>query len=338
MKLLVTGGSGFIGSNFVRYWLAAHPKDHIINIDLLTYAGNPQNLKDIEHLPNYRFVHGDICDNNLVRQLVSEVDCIVHFAAESHVDRSIKDPDVFVKTNVLGTQVLLDAAKAHQTRFHHVSTDEVFGSLKLGESTAFTESTPYDPRSPYSASKAASDHLVRAYYHTYGLPVTISNTSNNFGPYQFPEKFIPLTITNLLEGKPVPLYGDGSQVRDWLYVDDHARAIELILEKGKIGETYLVGGMTEDISNKQVALMLASMLEVSAELIQSVKDRPGHDVRYSVDWSKAKRELGYQPKYSFESYLKDTVNWYRHHQAWWKQIKSGEYANYYRTQYGTAHD
>ncbi|HSW88025.1 MAG TPA: dTDP-glucose 4,6-dehydratase, partial [Candidatus Saccharimonadales bacterium] len=244
MKLLVTGGAGFIGSNFILYWMKEHPEDSVVNLDKLTYAGNLENLTSVEHNPNYSFVHGDICDRETVQKAMENVDTVVHFAAESHVDRSITDPSEFVETNVVGTQVLLDVAKEKQVkRFHHVSTDEVFGALSLEEENKFKETTVYNPRSPYAASKAGSDHLVRAYFFTYGLPITITNCSNNFGPYHFPEKMIPLAITNLLEDKKVPVYGDGLYVRDWLYVEDHCRAIDAVLQKGKIGETYCVGGM-----------------------------------------------------------------------------------------------
>ena len=253
MKLLVTGGAGFIGSNFILYWLKKYPQDKILNLDKLTYAGNLENLKSIEKNPNYEFVQGDICNPQLVNSLIEKVDVIVHFAAESHVDRSILDPAPFIKTNIEGTYVLLEAALKNKVKkFHHVSTDEVFGALDLNSKEKFNDKTPYNPHSPYSASKASSDHLVRAYHTTYDLPVTISNCSNNFGPYQFPEKLIQLTITNLIEGKKVPIYGDGLYVRDWPYVEDHCRAIDLIMQKGKIGETYLIGGLTEDISNLEI--------------------------------------------------------------------------------------
>lgn len=335
MKLLVTGGAGFIGSNFIHYWLRQHPQDLVVNFDKLTYAGNLENLKDLENNPNYSFVKGDICEPEDIAAALDNIDVIVHFAAETHVDRSILGPDAFVKTNVLGTFNLLEAARQRSIRFHHISTDEVFGTLRLGETTAFNENTPYDPSSPYSASKAGSDHLVRAYYRTYGLPITISNCSNNFGPYMFPEKFIPLAITNLIEGKKIPIYGEGNQVRDWLFVEDHCRAVDLILSKGKIGETYLIGGQTEDISNKEVALLIAEYLGKDESVIEYVKDRPGHDVRYAVDWSKAKNELGYQPESDFQTYLQQTVDWYVEHTDWWKSVKSGAYQDYYQQQYGS---
>ncbi len=333
MNLLVTGGAGFIGSNFIRYWLKTHPEDNLTNLDALTYAGNLENLQDIKDNPHYTFVKGDITDPDIVSQAIKNTEVVVHFAAETHVDRSILGPSAFVQTNVQGTLVLLEAAKQNQIRFHHVSTDEVFGSLKLNSPDKFSESTPYDPSSPYSASKAASDHLVRAYHRTYGLPITISNTSNNFGPYQFPEKFIPLAITNLLEDKPVPIYGQGNQVRDWLYVLDHCRGIDLILQKGKIGQTYLLGGMTQDITNLQVAHKLLKLLGKDESFLQTVKDRPGHDVRYALDWTKAQDELGYQPEHSFDDYLKETVSWYQANPSWWQSVKSGAYQDYYRKQY-----
>jgi len=334
MKLLVTGGAGFIGSNFIHYWLKTHPQDEIINLDKLTYAGNLENLESIKKNPNYKFVLSDICNIDVIGTLVKECDVIVHFAAESHVDRSIIDAGEFVKTNVIGTQILLQAAKDHDKRFHHISTDEVFGALPLKSDKKFNENTPYDPRSPYSASKAASDHLVRSYFHTHNLAVTISNASNNFGPYQFPEKFIPLAITNLLEDKKVPVYGDGLYVRDWLYVDDHCQAIDLILEKGKIGETYCIGGMTKDVNNLEVVKKVLKILGQGEEMIEHVKDRPGHDRRYAVDWTKAEKELGYKPESDFDTYLEKTVKWYQNNQSWWQNVKSGEYKEYYKKQYG----
>ncbi len=336
MKMLVTGGAGFIGSNFILYWLKNHAEDKIVNIDKLTYAGNLENLKSVEKNPNYTFVHEDICNAQAVNALIKKqgIDTVVHFAAESHVDRSIIDPAPFVKTNIEGTYVLLEAAlKNNVKRFHHVSTDEVFGALKLDSEDRFSEKTPYDPRSPYSASKASSDHLVRAYNVTYGLPVTISNCSNNFGPFQFPEKLIPLAITNLMENKKVPVYGDGLYVRDWLYVDDHCRAIDLILEKGKIGETYLIGGLTEDIPNIEVVKKILSLMGKDESAIEYVKDRPGHDRRYAMDWSKINRELGWSPRHGFDEYLKLTIDWFTENKEWWKRIKTGEYLKYYEKQY-----
>jgi dTDP-glucose 4,6-dehydratase len=333
MKLLVTGGAGFIGSNFIHYIFKAHPDYKIINLDLLTYAGNLENLKDLEKNPNYKFVKGDICDAKLVNELVKDIDIIVHFAAESHVDRSITDPEAFIRTNIIGTYTLLEAAKNNgNVRFHHVSTDEVFGSLAADE-PAFNEKTPYDPRSPYSASKAAADHLVRAYFHTYDLPITISNCSNNYGPYHFPEKLIPLIATNLMEGKKIPIYGDGLQVRDWLHVEDHCRAIDAIIHKGKIGETYCVGGGGEK-RNIEIAEAILSALCRDDSWIEYVADRKGHDRRYAIDFSKIKNELGWQPQISFEEGLKRTVEWFQKNEQWWRNIKSGEYKNYYAKQYG----
>jgi dTDP-glucose 4,6-dehydratase len=333
MKLLVTGGAGFIGSNFIRYWLAHYPDDEIVNFDALTYAGNLENLNDIADNPRYRFVKGDICDKLAVESVMAGVDQIVHFAAESHVDRSILAPGAFIETNVTGTFVLLEAAKERGIKFHHVSTDEVFGTLELDSDVKFTLETPYKPNSPYSASKAASDHLVHAYHVTYGLPVTMSNCSNNYGPYHFPEKLIPLAITNLIEGKKVPVYGQGNQVRDWLYVEDHCRAIDLIIHKGEIGKTYLIGGQTEDVSNLEVVKKIIGIMGKSEEAIEFVTDRPGHDVRYAIDWSKTKDELGYTPACSFEEYLRKTIEWYITNQDWWKRVKSGEYLQYYAKQY-----
>lgn len=320
-KLLVTGGAGFIGSNFIHYWLENHPEDNIVNLDVLTYAGNLASLKDIEDNPHYTFIQGDIRDTDTIESLVRESDIIVHFAAESHVDRSIFGPSAFVETNIRGTFALLEAARKHGKRFHHISTDEVFGALELDSNTKFTEQTPYDPSSPYSASKAASDHLVRAYFCTYGLPITVTNCSNNFGPYQHPEKFISRMITNLIDGENVKIYGDGKYVRDWLHVLDHCRAIDLVLEKGKIGETYLVGGMTRDISNLEVAQLLLQYMDLGTDRIDYVKDRPGHDRRYAVDWSKINRGLGWEPQFSFEEWLQKTVEWYKTNEAWWRPLK-----------------
>ncbi len=322
MKLLVTGGAGFIGSNFIRYWLNTHPEDSIINYDKLTYAGNLESVKDLEGNPNYRFVKGDICDRQAVDAVMKEIDTVVHFAAESHVDRSINDPGPFVKTNVEGTYVMLESARQNgMKRFHHISTDEVFGALPLDTQDKFNDNTKYDPRSPYSASKAGSDHLANAYHVTFGLPVTISNCSNNFGPFHFPEKLIPLAITNLLEGKKVPVYGDGLYVRDWLYVEDHCRAIDVILQKGKIGKTYLVGGLTEDIPNIEIVKRILNLMGKGEDMIEYVQDRPGHDRRYAVDWSTIKNELGWEPQHTFDEYLAATVKWYQDNQDWWKHIK-----------------
>lgn len=320
MRLLVTGGAGFIGSNFILYWLKKNYSDSIVNLDKLTYAGNLENLKSIKNNKNYKFIKGDICDFNIVEPLVKDCDIIVHFAAESHVDRSILGPVEFVKTNVNGTQVLLEAARKYNRRFHHISTDEVFGSLELNSNAKFNEYTPYHPNSPYSASKAASDHLVRAYYETYKLPITISNCTNNYGPYQYPEKFIPLFITNLLEDKKVPVYGDGLNVRDWIYVDDHNRGVELIINQGKIGETYCLGGESEK-SNLEITKIILKEFEKDDTNIEYVKDRPGHDRRYAMDISKIKKELGFKLTKTFEQGVKETVNWYINNQEWWKKIK-----------------
>lgn len=334
MKLLVTGGAGFIGANFIHYWLRQHPEDQIVNLDALTYAGNLENLKIVENNPNYSFVKGDICDRETVDQVMPTVDIVVHFAAESHVDRSIQDATPFVKTNVLGTQVLLESAmKNGMKRFHHISTDEVFGALPLNTENKFNETTPYDPRSPYSASKAGSDHLVRAYHTTYGLPITISNCSNNYGPYHFPEKLIPLAITNIIEGKKVPVYGDGQYVRDWLFVEDHCTAIDAILTKGQIGETYLVGGLTDDITNLDVIKKILAIMGQSENMIEFVKDRPGHDRRYAIDWTQTKEKLGWEPKYDFDTGLEKTIQWYKENESWWKDVKSGAYQEYYQSQY-----
>lgn len=332
MKILVTGGAGFIGSNFVHYWLKRHPTDSLVVFDKLTYAGNLENLAPVKE--KITFVKGDICDADAVAKVMTGVEAVVHFAAESHVDRSIQDPEAFIKTNILGTHVLLQAALEQKViRFHHVSTDEVFGQIQLTSDEKWTETSPYNPRSPYSASKAGSDHLVRAYYATYGLPVTITNCSNNFGPYQFPEKFIPLAVTNLLEGKKIPVYTPGNQIRDWLYVEDHCRAIDLVLENGQIGQTYLVGSQHREFTNLEVAHMIANLLGFGVDQIELVGDRPGHDAKYAIDAGKIKRELGWEPQSDFETYLKATIKWYKDNQAWWKNIKSGEYQKYYERQY-----
>lgn len=334
MRLLVTGGAGFIGSNFILYWLKKYKDDHIVNLDKLTYAGNLLNLASIEHEDRYSFVKGDICDRDAVDKAMKDCEVVVHFAAESHVDRSITNPSPFIKTNIEGTHILLEAAlKIKIKRFHHISTDEVFGSLPLDSDKKFTLEACYDPRSPYSASKASSDHLVRAYHNTYGLPITISNCSNNFGPYQFPEKLIALSITNLIEGKKVPVYGDGLHVRDWLYVEDHCEAIDLIIKQGTPGKTYLVGGLTQDISNMEVVKKILTMMGKHESMIEFVKDRPGHDRRYALDWSYIKEKLKWQPRYDFDSALKKTVEWYELNGDWWKKVKSGEYQSYYKKQY-----
>jgi len=326
MKILVTGGAGFIGSNFIHYWLNKYPEDEIVNLDKLTYAGNLDNLKNVESNKNYTFVQGDICNPQLVDSITKKIDTIVNFAADSHVDRSISDPDPFVQTNIVGTYTLLKSAlKNKVSRFHHISTDEVFGSLELDSKVKFNEKTKYDPNSPYAASKAGSDHLVNAFHTTYDLPITISNCSNNFGPYQFPEKFIPLTITNLIQNKKVPIYGDGLYVRDWLYVEDHCEAIDLILNKGKIGETYVIGGMTEDVSNLDIVKRIIKLMDKSEDMIEHVDDRLGHDRRYGIDWSKISKELGWSPSRNFDDNLEFTVNWYKQNAIWWRRILSGEY-------------
>jgi dTDP-glucose 4,6-dehydratase len=357
-NLLVTGGAGFIGANYVLYWLANNPQDKVVVLDALTYAGNRASLISVEDNPNFVFVHGDICDTPLVETLLKEhkIDTLVHFAAESHVDRSITGPDAFIETNIIGTYSLLKAtkkvwidqpkAKCQEPlphRFHHVSTDEVYGELGPN-APAFTEETAYAPNSPYSASKAASDHLVRAYHHTYGLQVTTSNCSNNYGPYHFPEKLIPLIITNILFDKPLPVYGDGQQIRDWLFVEDHARGIELVLNKGRIGENYNIGGHNEwaniDIVKVVCKLMNKAFNTLGSEptlkahfpsalsaingnaesLITFVEDRAGHDWRYAIDATKTNNELGYKPKESFETGIKKTVEWYLQNESWWKPL------------------
>ena len=319
MKILITGGCGFIGSNFILHILKKYQNYKIINLDKLTYAGNKKNLFSVEKDSRYKFVKGDICDKKIVNSLMGSVDAVVHFAAESHVDRSILHADEFVKTNVVGTEVLLDAAlRCGKKRFHHISTDEVFG--ELGPKGKFSERMPYSPRSPYSASKAAADHFVRAYFHTYGLPITISNCSNNYGPFQFPEKLIPLFITNLIEGKKVPVYGKGQNVRDWIHVDDHNEGVDLILHKGKIGETYCLGGNSE-IKNIDITRRILKEFGVGSEMMEFVVDRKGHDFRYAIDFTKIKKELGWHPKHTFEEGLKETIAWYKKNERWWKMLK-----------------
>ena len=363
-KLLVTGGAGFIGANFVLYWAEAHPDDRLVVLDALTYAGNRASLAPLDDRNSFRFVHGDIGDTELVRNLLAEerIDTIVHFAAESHVDRSIVGPGAFVETNVVGTHNLLQAARAAWLdaddapaahRFHHVSTDEVYGSL-AADDPAFTETTAYAPNSPYAASKAASDHLVRAYHETYGLQTSLSNCSNNYGPYQFPEKLIPLMIVNALSGKPLPVYGDGSNIRDWLYVEDHVRAIELILESDRVGECYNVGG-NEEHANLDIVQRLCAgvdaafrdLPELAARfpdapaakgtgtetLVTFVKDRPGHDWRYAIDASRIKADLGFEPAHDFESGLASTIRWMLDNEAWWRAVMDGSYREWIDTQY-----
>lgn len=319
MKLLITGGAGFIGSNFVRFWRKNHPQDQITVLDKLTYAGNLNSLESVIH--EIEFIEGDIADIKTVHRAMAGTDIVVHFAAETHVDRSINDPYIFTKTNNLGTHTLLEVARQLGVkRFHHVSTDEVFGQIPLDESWQFTEQTPYQPSSPYSASKAGSDHMVRAYYHTYGLPITISNCSNNFGPYHHPEKFIPRSITRLMRGQNIRLYIPGNQIRDWLHVEDHCRAIETILKNGKLGETYNIGGMAKGISNLEVAKKILAILGLPENRIELVTDRPGHDVKYDIDWTKLNRELGWAPLHSFDEWLTETVLWYQNHQDWWQPL------------------
>ncbi|WP_339137807.1 MAG: dTDP-glucose 4,6-dehydratase [Candidatus Electrothrix sp. GW3-4] len=350
--VLVTGGCGFIGANFIRLLLETRQDWRIINLDKLTYAGNLHNLEDVTEHPHYRFVHGDICDQALLANLFQEeqIDTVVHFAAESHVDRSITGPAEFIRTNITGTFSLLEAAKKQwldqrenneQCRFLHVSTDEVYGSL--GATGFFNEQTPYDPRSPYSASKASSDHLVRAYFHTYGLPILITNCSNNYGPYQFPEKLIPLMLNNGRQGKDLPVYGDGGNVRDWLYVQDHCEAIVRVVEQGRLGEAYNIGGHNEK-NNLQVVELLCDMLDEKLGLLPSgkprrtlitfVKDRLGHDRRYAIDADKIDRELGWTPKYTFEQGIEKTVTWYLDNQEWMESVMDGSYQEYYTKMYG----
>ncbi len=329
MKLLVTGGSGFIGSNFVRHVLAAHPDDTLVNFDKLTYAGNPANLRDVEADPRYAFVHGDVCDAKLVRDVAHGVDAIVNLAASTHVDRSLMEPDEFLKTDVFGVFTLLEAVKDLRIpRFIHISTDEVYGSVERGSSR---ESDPLRPTNPYSASKAGGDLLALAYWHTHRVPVLITRSSNNFGPCQYPEKVIPLFITNALEDRPLPLYGDGRNVRDWLYVLDNCAAIDLVLRKGREGEVYNIGGGHE-VENIVLTRQILHLLGKPETLIQPVKDRPGHDRRYSLD-SKKVHQLGWAPRHRFGDALAATVAWYREHEAWWRPLKSGEFRAYYEKQY-----
>jgi len=345
-NLLVTGGCGFIGSNFIRYLLSQPDfEGRIVNVDKLTYAGNPHNLIDIiERQPRrYVFLQADICDAGKIKEIFGsyQIDAVCHFAAESHVDRSIKNPQDFMLTNIMGTFSLLEAARgADLCLFHHVSTDEVYGSL--GPEGFFTEETPYRPNSPYSASKAASDHLVRAYHETYGLPVTVSNCSNNYGPYQFPEKLIPLVITNALEGKPLPVYGDGKNVRDWLYVEDHCEAIWTVMKKGRRGDTYNIGGRAE-MENITIVRMICDILDETAaplpgcarkELITFVADRPGHDRRYAIDFEKLQRELHWAPRETFVTGLRKTVAWYLQNWFWLEQVRTGAYSQWINQQYG----
>ncbi len=334
MKLLVTGGAGFIGSNFVRYMVNKYPEYKLVNLDLLTYAGNLENLKEIEDKPNYKFVKGDIADRSFVSNLFEQekFDYVINFAAESHVDRSITNPEIFVQTNIQGTLALLDAAKAIGVKkYLQVSTDEVYGTL--GAEGYFTETTPLAPNSPYSASKAGADLLVRAYNETFGLPVNITRCSNNYGPFHFPEKLIPLMIINALNDKELPVYGDGLNIRDWLYVEDHCQAIDLVLHKGRDGEVYNVGGNNER-TNIDIVKTILAQLGKPESLIKFVKDRPGHDRRYAIDATKLREELGWQPKHTFETGIKETIQWYLDNRQWWENIISGEYQDYFKSQYG----
>jgi dTDP-glucose 4,6-dehydratase len=337
VKILVTGGAGFIGSNFIHYMMEKHPDYRIICLDKLTYAGNLRNLESVLNIENFRFIKGDICDRELVYKVFEEEkpDVVVNFAAESHVDRSIEDPEIFLKTNVIGTQVLMDACRKYGIkRFHQVSTDEVYGDLPLDRpDLKFTEKSPLKPSSPYSASKASADLLVMAYHRTYGLPVTISRCSNNYGPYQFPEKLIPLMIINAIHDRPLPVYGDGKNVRDWIHVKDHCEAIDLIIHEGKEGEIYNIGGENER-SNIEVVKMILKELSKPESLIKFVKDRPGHDRRYALDITKMKEEFDWSPKISFEEGLRSTIKWYLENRNWWEEIINGEYMKYYEKMYG----
>jgi dTDP-glucose 4,6-dehydratase len=333
-RILVTGGCGFIGSNYISYILKRHGDISVINLDLLTYAGNPENLKGIAKDKRYTFIKGDIADGKLVENILKKrVDAIVNFAAESHVDRSIHNPAVFLATNILGTQRLLESAMKYRVpRFLQISTDEVYGSLNPKE-PAFTEKHFLEPSSPYSASKASADLLVKAYEKTFGYKALITRSSNNYGPYQFPEKVIPLFITNALEGKPLPLYGDGKNVRDWIYVEDNCEALDLVLRRGKLGEVYNIGGQCER-QNIEITKTILNELGKPNSLIKRVKDRPGHDRRYALDVSKIKEQLGWEPLYNFEQGIRKTIRWYKENQEWWKRVKSGEYLKYYKKHYG----
>lgn len=337
MKILVTGGAGFIGGNFIHYMVEKYPEDMIVNLDLLTYAGNLETCKKVEGKENYKFVRGDIAERKFIFELFEkeQFDIVVNFAAESHVDRSITDPEAFVRTNVMGTTTLLDASvKYGVKRYHQVSTDEVYGDLPLDrKDLLFTELTPLHTSSPYSSSKASADLFVQAYYRTYGLPVTISRCSNNYGPYHFPEKLIPLMISRALADEKLPVYGNGENVRDWLHVEDHCRAIDLIVRNGRVGEVYNVGGHNER-TNLEVVKTILKALDKPESLIEYVTDRPGHDRRYAIDPTKLETELGWKPKYNFETGIQQTIEWYLNNQEWWKNILSGEYKQYFEKQYG----
>ena len=330
-RILVTGGAGFIGSNFIRYMVNKYSEYEIINLDDLTYCGNLENLKDIENKDNYSFAKGNICDKAVVDELVEKSDYVINFAAESHVDRSISDPEIFIKSNVLGTQVLLNAAKQYGVeKYIQISTDEVYGSL--GKTGYFKETTPLQPNSPYSASKASGDLITRSYGETFGLPINITRCSNNYGPFQFPEKLIPLMISNALEDKKLPVYGDGKNVRDWLHVYDHCQAIDLVLHDGKLGEVYNIGGNNEK-QNIEIVKLILSQLDKDESLIEFVTDRLGHDRRYAIDSNKIQNDLGWSPKYSFDVGIEQTIQWYLDNQNWTNQIKSGEYKEYYEKMY-----
>ncbi len=330
MKILVTGGAGFIGSNFIRHILNKYPDYKITNLDKLTYAGNLDNLKDVEKNENYKFIKGDICDKELVNELMPNVDIVVHFAAETHVDRSIKDPTAFIETDVKGTFILLEAARKNNIKkFIHISTDEVYGQIEKG---SFKETDILNPRNPYSASKAGADRLAYSFYCTYNMPIIITRSSNNYGPYQYPEKVMPLFITNLIENKKVPLYGDGLNVRDWIYVLDNVEAIDFIMNNGKLGEVYNIGGGNE-LTNIEMTKIILKEMNKDESFIEYVKDRLGHDKRYSLDCTKINK-LGWRPRFDFNKVIKETINWYKNNEWWWKKIKSGEYRKYYEQQYG----
>lgn len=333
-KVLVTGGAGFIGGNFVKYMVNKYPEYQIFNLDALTYAGDLTKHRDIENKENYSFIKADIADKEAISEIFTKenFDYVVHFAAESHVDRSITEPEIFIRTNVLGTQVLLDAAKAiNVKKFVHVSTDEVYGELDFDPETFFTENTPLQPNSPYSASKASSDMIVRAYHETYNMPINITRCSNNYGPYHFPEKLIPLTISRVLNDEKVPVYGDGKNIRDWLHVEDHCSAIDLVMHEGELGEVYNVGGHNEK-TNLEVVKTIINTLEKSEKLIEFVEDRLGHDKRYAIDPTKLEK-LGWNPAYNFETGIKQTIDWYLSNKEWWENIVNGDYRNYFKEQY-----